>query len=456
MKLNFFKRKKAKGAPLSESSPYTERFALACRSTLEWVIWKRFALWGACIILAALLCCVNYFSTLRTSRVTLYLNYAQATEGLNPNETRFNIYELKSPDVMEQALAYAGLSGQYTPQELSDCLSIRATNATSVSGSSNFISTSYKITFKDKLHLRGRSSNTMLSLICKAYKDFFISHYADNQSILQFTGDSFASDEYLMQLDMVRIKARQLQRYVSSRLKENKNFTDSATGESFSSLQQRINNFLNYDLNNSSSYILESGISHNKSSLLSILDYKIRMNTLSYDRFHASYEVDNEGIALYDKAMSSIVMIPTIDTDSRYYMSRTKTGMDDLATHADGQLIGATETLSLIEYDRYVSDKMRQNVPSAAQREKADQMLRSMQDYLRELSQTIQQVDNAYVRYSTREYLEFKSNDPSFIERAAPVSALIDTLFLMIGFLLLRLLLAWIKPSRKKGAKRSR
>ena len=38
----------------------------------------------------------------------------------------------------------------------------------------------------------------------------------------------------------------------------------------------------------------------------------------------AYYNSDNLGIGLYDESMSAIVMIPTLDENREFYMSRTK------------------------------------------------------------------------------------------------------------------------------------
>ncbi len=52
----------------------------------------------------------------------------------------------------------------------------------------------------------------------------------------------------------------------------------------------------------------------------------------------AYYDADKKGISIYEKSMTSIMMIPTVDEDSEYYMSRTKTAMDALARAADSAL----------------------------------------------------------------------------------------------------------------------
>lgn len=58
--------------------------------------------------------------------------------------------------------------------------------------------------------------------------------------------------------------------------------------------------------------------------------------------------------------MTSIMMIPTVDEASEYYMSRTKTAMDALARSADASLSDATDYQSEIVSTNYVIQKIRE------------------------------------------------------------------------------------------------
>lgn len=436
----------------TEAVKYTDQFVPALRSALEWVARRRVTLLGWGLILALLFCCVNLSRAMSTSQATLFLNYAQATEGQCPNGTRFNIYEFKSAEVMERAIASAGLTGRVAPEALADCLTICNGSTTSVSGSADFICTSYSITYTDHLRLPGRSANAMLDLICNAYRDYFMERYTDNQAILSFSDSLFEADEYMMQIDLIRIKTNQLLRYVNGRLKENKDYEDPVSGQSFSALSQRLNHFLQYDTNNFVSFVLESGITADREALLAVLDSRTRMNALDYDRAMASYTVDNEGISIYDRAMSSVAMIPTTDDSRNYYMSRTRTGMDSLATHADEQLASAAETRSIIEYDNYVAEKMRVRRPTRSQIEKADEMIDSLWNDLKRIGSEIQQVDNAYIRQNHREYISFRSDAQSLMDMMDFSSAVIDALLIIFGMLLLRLFGDLFRRRGKKEA----
>jgi hypothetical protein len=141
------------------------------------------------------------------------------------------------------------------------------------------------------------------------------------------------------------------------------------------------------------------------------------MNQMTYDNYMAAYDMDNEGIVMYDEAMSSIVMIPTIDTDDQYYMSRTKTAMDYLAQDADEQLQAATDVLASLDYYSYVSEKISNGTSNEEVSEKAESMLAAMESYLDDISQELRMLDLEYIRQKTHNYLTFSSNSVSTLSR---------------------------------------
>ena len=407
---------------------------ISLRKAFE-VFWGRKAFFFAVFLLiSAVFCGYWYIKNLHTAVTTVSLDYEEASRGLTPSQTRFNIYEIQSAEVLERLIDYAGLQDEITVDELSQCIRVNATHNKNVSGKVNFISTSYTIQFTNSAGIQRRTAETMLSLLCKAYREFFVEHYGFNHSILSFdTGNLKFNDEYLMAVDLLELKCNQLQKYVQLRKRENKNYQDPETGITFSALEQRVNNFYTYDLARLRSYIIENGIANDKPALNAMLDYKIRMDRLLYNKLMAAYDEDNKGIEMYDTAMSAIVMIPTEDSSLKYYMSRTKTGMDNMALHADAQLFDATEKLSTIEYNAYLIEKLRTASPSAAQREKADAMIREMEASLETLASDIRMVDNSFTTYKARNYLSFRAGHTRFIDRIDLVGSVFGAVIIM-GF----------------------
>ncbi len=391
------------------------------------VFWKRwYFVLAAFLIVFLALCGFHYVRSLRTAGTILSLDYEEASRGLTPNQTRFNIFEIRSGEVMERLIAYAGLEEKITPEEMSECISVQATHDKNVSGSVNYISTSFVVRFTNNGKKVGRTAEDMLSLLCKAYREYFVEHYGYNHSILSFdVSDLEFNDEYLMAADLLELKCSQLEKYVQLRMRESKNYQDPETGITFSALEQRVNNFYAYDLARLRSYIVENGITNDRDALNSILAYKIRMDRLMYNKLMAAYDEDNKGIQMYDAAMSAVVMIPTQDQTMQYYMSRTKTGMDNMALHADAQLAGAAERMEQIAYNTYLTEKLESTAFDQTKIEKANAMIREMEASLEKLAADIQAVDSAYTNAKARDYISFSDDGMGFAERAGLLRSLL-------------------------------
>ena len=385
------------------------------------------------LILFTALCGWQYAKSLCTARIVLSLDYEEASQGLAPNRTRFSIYEIRSREVMERLIEYAGLEGKISPDEMSKCVGVKATHDKNVSGSVNYISTSFIISFTSRELVWKRSAEDMLSLLCKAYREYFVEHYGFNHSILSFdVNDLKFNDEYLMMVDLLELKGGQLEKYVQLRKRESKDYQDPDTGITFSELEQRAKNFYTYDIENLRSYVIENAIANDKPALQPMLNYKIHMDRLMYDKLIAAYDEDNKGIQIYDTAMSAIVMIPTQDQTMQYYMSRTKTGMDNMTLHANTQLIGATERMEQIKYNTYLTEKLTAKGSDQKQRDKADAMIHEMQASLAKLASDIQTVDSSYTSSKARDYLSIRGSKVGFTEKIGLVRSFLGTVFIAL------------------------
>ena len=404
------------------------------RNTINVFRRRKFLVLASFLIIFLALCGFHYARNMRTASTVLSLDYEEASKGLTPNRTRLNIFEIQSDEVMKKLIDYAGLEGKITPAELSECVSVKATHGKNISGSVNYLSTSFVVRFTDKGMVPGRSAEDMLSLLCKAYREYFVEHYGYNHSILSFdVGNLKFNDEYLIAVDLLELKCSQLEKYVQLRKRESKNYQDPDTGITFSALEQRVNNFYAYDLARLRSYIIENGIANDRTGLVSMLNYKIRMDYLAYNKLMAAYDEDNRGIKMYDAAMSAVVMIPTQDQTMQYYMSRTKTGMDNMAIHADGQLAGAAERMEQIEYSAWLTGKMAEGSSDRNKKEKADAMIREMETTLDRLAADIQAVDSVYTSAKARNFISFSDDNTGFAERIGLVPSLLCAVLIMLA-----------------------
>ena len=412
---------------------------------------RSFALAFFLIVILAF-CGYQYIKASHTASTILSLDYEEASKGLTPNGMRFNIFEIRSSEVMERLIGYAGLEGKITPEELSDCVSVQATHDKSISGSVNYISTSFVVSFTNNGVIDQISAEDMLSLLCQAYREYFVEHYGFNHSILSFNVDDLRfNDEYLMTVDLLELKCSQLEKYVQLRSRESKNYQDPETGITFSSLEQRLSNFYAYDLAKLRSFIIENGIAKDRAGLVSMLDYKIRMDSLAQNKMMAAYEEDNKGVQMYDAAMSAVVMIPTQDQKLQYYMSRTKTGMDNMVIHAQEQLAGTAELMEQIEYNSYLTEKLEGSAYQRTKMEKADAMIREMGASLDKIASDIQAVDSVYLSTKGRNYIRFSDDDTGFAGQIGMAPSLLFGAMILIVLLVCLFIRTLLSDKEKKA-----
>ena len=377
----------------------------------------------------------------RYGSAALSLNYSEASLGLNPNNTRFSAYELLSDEVLDRAIHLVGLQDSLSPETLAGCINITPVDTGNAGGDGSYISTTYEVALDaSALKLEKNSVSALLENVCTAYKAYFLENHCDNQSILKIKLEETTDCEPYIRLNEIELRVRQLNKYLNTRLSENKNFADSETGISFSEIDKRLQNIISYDIPNAKAYVVERGVAKDTSTLTQILAYKNTIEGLSVDKNMAYYAADNAGIALYEKSMSSVVMIPTIDEYEQYYMSRTKSAMDKMAKSADESLNEATGYRKNITETAYVIDRMSLGQTTEKALFTAQSMINKLETALNDISDDLYSLDLAYLDYKSRNYITFNYYTPSFSQRIAPKKTLAETalVFLCSAFFVYR------------------
>lgn len=119
---------------------------------------------------------------MQSATALIALNYEEATRGLYPNQTRFNISLLKSDEVLSRALEKAGVTNMES-LALAEHISVSASSVggmsiDSGSASAYKIATTYTVSYKRNEELPASiSTGAMLQLIIEAYKEVFYENY---------------------------------------------------------------------------------------------------------------------------------------------------------------------------------------------------------------------------------------------------------------------------------------
>ena len=365
---------------------------------------------------------VMYRQKARTAKMLVALNYEEATRGLYPNNTRFNISLIKSEDVLDRAIAKAGLEGQITALDMADHITALASNVNGMqlpSGTTSYkIATTYTITYEKNDELGPRiSARDMLGLIVEAYKEVFYEDYTYVEVGIAPDWSECEEQEYMEIGSFFEKECRKLRRFLNTNANENGTYRSARTGETFTSLRQKVDNFISIDLEKYDSYVLQSGLSKNRERYISKLEYENFLKNIDYQKFMAEYQNRLHTIEIYDSALTAVVLIPTLDTQNNFYMSRTKVAIDYQATAAESANSNGNDTLAVIQKNEYAIRQMNAqtaNAPSSVAT--AQSMIQDMKQKLENLIETSRILNKEYVRYKTKNYLTISFEERSLAD----------------------------------------
>ena len=218
-----------------------------------------------------------------------------------------------------------------------------------------------------------------------------------------------------------------------------------STTNNFTTLGKKLSNIVDYDLPNAMAFVIEGGVARDPAMLSSILEYKNKIDSISYRKSMAYYDASKNGISLYEKSMTSVVMIPTTDELSEYYMSRTKTAMDTMARNADTCLSDATEYQSDIVSTNYVIQKIHDCTTDAQRLTEAQAMVNSLERAINQISDDLFVLDKAYIKYKSQNYISFTYYNATFMQRISIRLTIIEAAAVM----LCGLVLFYVRRNRK-------
>ena len=296
----------------------------------------------------------------KTVSAIISLNYTEASSGQNANGTRYNMGEIISLEVLERAIEKGALE-DVTASQLASCLTVEPlVQGNSYNEDGYHIATEFLVTYEADSHTAHLNAENVIVLVANAYKEFYIDQYADDFSVLDLDLDQskLESLDYLDIVTYLEQQAYKVEKYMYSLMNENSSFI-SSSGDTFSSLASKVQTLSKVQIQEGlESYILHNGVSKDPDGYVGRLEYEDKLLDYDMQRATASFEVRNEAIAMYDEEMTRVVLVPTWDNEGKYYMGRTKVGIDDLSVQAEEYSQQAASYLKDIEKNRTVISSM--------------------------------------------------------------------------------------------------
>lgn len=342
------------------------------------------------------------------AEVIMTLNYENSSAGLNPDNSKFNLRFFKSEEVLTVAIENADISEHLSPNELASFISMKGVSSKpiDVDSDTKYIDSTYKIklALPEKYHGLITAKN-LLDEICKAYKKWFVASYVIDSKALVLKTDDLKNAEYSTissYFDMMVIRGKNY-------LDEKEVSTTAFTGEdgtTWKSLRQELSNLTEYDIQTFNQYIWENGIAKDKNWAITVLKHKTDDLASDYNLYLANVEKYSLAVDGYRNEMTSSVLIPTYDADEQFYMSRTKTGIDDISKSMDSTLEESTIVKEKMDINEDKISKLENSTIITT--EKADIMLLNIQNKITDIFERIKVLDEEYVRQKTADYVRYE------------------------------------------------
>ena len=358
----------------------------------------------------------------------LVFSYEEAARGQNPNVTRFNESDILSDHILEKVIERGCL--KLNVEQLSGYLSISTpldAEKLDVTQESDLkISTEYHVHCSRQVSLHHTDPKTVLKLLADVYWEDFVLHYAENDSVLDIAFDELEGMEYLDVKNYLKMQADKLKNYLPNYSSESSSFRAAESGETFSSLSQKINNFIEIELERYGAFVLENGLARSRNTYQSRMEYANRLLDTSRRKNMAAHDVRIEAINMYNAYMTRFVLIPTYDTEKEFYMSKTKVGVDYFADEAKEHLESATKQVEEMQHNAYASSQIGGSRASSDVYAQADQQIDTLKTELLRLAAAGRELCASYVKEKRDGYIQVCFTNPSIMREAL-------TAFLLTG-----------------------
>ena len=340
------------------------------------------------------------------------LNFEEASRGLNPDETRLNADDFLNEDVLNKVIE----ENRYdmTAAELRSCLSVKSSyDSAAINTNSPKIASEYQISLNDTVLDKNINTDKLIDTLAEDVKEDYIEKHTDDGSILNINLENVKDLDYMYIDDYLEIEAQKIEKYLNSFKWEEQTYMN-ADGETFGSLAQQVDDYINTPLNEYMAYVSENGLSKDSKSFISTSNYKNKILKVNYDKKMASYTARINAINIYDPSMANVVLVPTHDLIGEFYMSRTKIGVDYFAKDANNALNEAQE----IKKDISTNSKLIANIKKDSDEikyVKADAMVNNLCEEIQGLAESAKKLHSDYVNDKMGGYITLNVYHPDLM-----------------------------------------
>ena len=331
------------------------------------------------IVLTSVFGVFNYIKSKQFVTAVVALNYSEASQAQNSNGTRYNMSEIICDEVVEKAIKM-GAFENVTTKQLKNCLSVYPYVQGDVNDESNYhISTEFVVEYHASKHTQHLDAENVIILITSAYKEYYIEKYTDNFTVTkQDEKPDFSTMEYMDIVSYFNKETTAILNYLYGMAGKGPSFV-TENNTTFNSIAGKVYQFKEIQIEqNLRSLILQYGIARDKSSYIDRLSYQNKNMDFDKDKNVASYDLCNDAISMYAEEMTRVVLVPTWDGSGKYYMGRTKVGIDELSVMATTFSNNIASNEKEIMENELVINKMKKATENDSANAQADALIASI------------------------------------------------------------------------------
>ena len=404
-------------------------------------IFKKAGYFNAWIILLCFVVSMVYgvFSHIENKKnayAVVALNYSEASNALNSNGTRYNMFEIISDEVVEMAINKGALKN-VTVKQLKNCLSVHPCVQGGVGDESQYhISTEFAVEYHASKYTDHLDAENVIMLITSAYKDYYIENYTDNFSLSGEKPD-FSQMEYMDVVLYLDKEATSVLNYLYGMAAKNPSFV-TENGNTFNSIAGKVYQFKETQINqNLRSLILQNGVVRNEKDYVDRLLYRNKDVDFDRQKNDVSYKLCNDAIDMYSEEMTRIVLVPTWDESGKYYMGRTKVGIDELSVMATTFSDYVASNEKEIMDNKLVIDKINSNERDNPIYTSTDELIESIYEDVKEFEKESITAGREYFRHKMNQCIAVSFYGTSIFNTIKTI--LVFAVFAYVSFMIYRI-----------------
>ena len=383
----------------------------------------------------------NLFVKNMQKGMLIEFNYPGSEKGLNPDGSIFDMSEMKSYDIVKKAkenMGYKNIDTEFLRSRI--FITTKANDrsvdqvVTAAQSEKNivYMPTTFYIYFTQKDKFRKNESRVFMENLANVYSEYFKEKYSEKNNVLEFKAADydFSDIDYIEIHQILKDKVDKMLYYLKFHQSENRAFR-SEMGSNIGMVAKKLESFSDTSLEKFYAFIIQNGISKDNSEYLKELAYLLEENEVNYEKSIQSSDSEIGTVSKYDLGITATAYVPSVDSKHNYYMSRTKTGIDELTRQSYFSGMNASTTLKQIEqYNNLVDKFSAMEETSDDKKAVAEKMIKELTSTLEDLSAEIVKTDDEYLDYKTMNYFNIR------LPKDDSLNLIMIAAFMVIGFLI--------------------